>query len=201
MKLSILAVTISSAVAFAPSATMHSTKSTTILHATGRERGMETSFAPGHFDTIGSFGRLDAGRSQMDGHEARSLHGSFAPGHFQTITTGNAFADTGRKQIDGHEARSLHGSFAPGHFETVQGGGAANTYQGLDRGQRERQYSPSSGAHVSAYGNEFTNVNPPTIVPHSHEGHESTSVNMISAAPGSVAGPAKTFAPGSWKPN
>ena len=155
----------------------------------------------------------------ISGPEGGLKHKPFgAPGHFETIGSQSA---AGREVINGeeiHEERSSYASTT--NYQHFSG------EVGFDSGctQYRRAYTPANEPHSSVYepfvphsstGAGDHDLHPaqrtyvqeqktPEFVPHSSTGaggHDSPQPAMISSAPGSVAGPVKTFAPGSWSPH
>lgn len=156
MKLSLIALAtlFSDTGAFAP------VKPTTASHALYAMDGDEirearTSFAPGHFTTIGSHG--DAGRSQCNGEDVREARSSYAPGQFDTI---GSRGDAGRSQCNGEDVREGRSSYAPFGVDNGRVGSLGEI--GTD-GVPRREYIPASEPYIMPKTS-------PEFVPHSSTG-------------------------------
>jgi len=195
MKKFIVSLTLSSAAAFSPvvkkANTVMQLSTTTQLNLgciSGPEGGLKHKpfGAPGHFETIGS--QSDAGRQVINGEEIHEERSSYASATNYQHVSGEIGYDRGSTQYRraytpaNEPHSSLYEPFVP-HSSTGAG---------------DHDLQPSS-ASASASGTQI-----PEFVPHSSTGaggHDSPQPAMISSAPGSVAGPVKTFAPGSWSPH
>jgi len=197
MKTSIFALTISLAAAFSPQVkktnTVMQLSTTTQLnlgYISGPEGGLKhKSFgAPGHFETIGS--QSAAGREVINGEEIHEERSSYALATNYQHVSGEIGYDSESTQYRraytpaNEPHSSVYEQFVP-HSSTGAG---------------DHDLQPSTDT-TSAYIQEQKT---PEFVPHSSTGaggHDSPQPAMISSAPGSVAGPVKTFAPGSWSPH
>mmetsp|Transcript_5357 Transcript_5357/g.12169 ORF Transcript_5357/g.12169 Transcript_5357/m.12169 type:complete len:186 (+) Transcript_5357:179-736(+) len=184
MKLSLLALTtlLSTTAAFAP-VKLTSTSSSSALHGLAGDeiREARTTFAPGHFTTIGSRG--DGGRAQCSGEDVRDARTTFAPGHFDTL---GSRGDGGRSYCVGDDVREERATYAPFDIEDGRVGSLGEI--GFDSGASRREYIPASTYSMPRVSAEF--------VPHSSTGAGGHSP----AAPAVAALPSgKSYGIGSWK--
>ena len=195
MKTSIFALAVSSAAAFSSvikntNTILQSTTQLSLGYISGPEGGLKHKpfGAPGHFETIGS--QSAAERQVINGEEIHEDRSSYATAtNFQHFS-GEIGFDSGCTQYQraytpaNEPHSSVYEPFVP-HSSTGAG---------------DHDLQPSiSFASASSSGEHI-----PEFVPHSSTGaggHDSPQPAMISSAPGSVAGPVKTFAPGSWSPH
>ena len=197
MKTSIFALTISSAAAFSPivknTNTVMQLSTTTQLnlgYISGPEGGLKHKpfGAPGHFETIGS--QSAAGREVINGEEIHEERSSYASTTNYHHFSGEIGFDSGSTQYRRAytPANEPHSSvYEPFVAHSSTGAG-------------DHDLQPSSSVSPAYVQEQKT----PEFVPHSSTGaggHDSPQPAMISSAPGSVAGPVKTFAPGSWSPH
>ena len=180
MKLSLIALTtlFSTTAAFAPVKIISATSSALYGVAGDEVREARSSFAPGHFTTIGSRG--DGGRAQVNGEDVREARTSYAPGYFPII---GARSDAGRSPCNGEDVREARNSYAPFNIESGRVGNLGEI--GTD-GMPRREYIPASSPYIMPKTS-------PEFVPHSSTGAGGHSP-AASATPTQVAGaPKKSY--------
>lgn len=122
----------------------------------------------------------------VSGHDIRGARSTFAPGHFETI---GSKSSAGRSPTDGESVREARATYAPFDIESGRVGQLGEI--GFDSGgQYRRQYTPASGTYVQPHISE-------EFVPHSSTGAGAHYPVAVSSS--SSTGPAKSYAPGSWK--
>ena len=142
------------------------------------------AFAPVKINTQQSTTTVLSGA--VSGHDIRGARSTFAPGHFETI---GSKSSAGRSPTDGESVREARATYAPFDIENGRVGQLGEI--GFDSGgQYRRQYTPASGTYVQPHISE-------EFVPHSSTG--AGAHYPVAASSSSSTGPAKSYAPGSWK--